>query len=74
MVQVTLLVKVILKEILLKIDYVSSWKSKGLSAETTKQSNTSDNSLTPVVSYLWHQNESKIYWKLFKTTKDFIYS
>ena len=32
-------------------DYVSSWKSKGLSAETIKPPTTSDNSLTPVVSY-----------------------
>ena len=32
-------------------DYVSSWKSKGLSAETIKPPATSDNSLTPAVSY-----------------------
>ena len=32
-------------------DYVSSWKSKGLSAQTIKPPTTSDNSLTPVVSY-----------------------
>ena len=32
-------------------DYLSSWKSKGLSAETIKPSATSDNSLTPSVSY-----------------------
>ena len=32
-------------------DYVSSWKSKGLSAETIKLSATSDNSLTPALSY-----------------------
>ena len=31
--------------------YVSSWKSKGLSAETIKPPATSDNSLTPAVSY-----------------------
>ena len=30
---------------------VSSWKSKGLSAETTKPPATSDNSLTPALSY-----------------------
>ena len=30
-------------------DYVSSWKSKGLSAETIKPTSTSDNSLTPTV-------------------------
>ena len=32
-------------------DYVSSWKSEGLSAETIKPPTTSDNSLTPAVSY-----------------------
>ena len=32
-------------------DYVSSWKSKGLSAETIKPPTASDNSLTPAVSY-----------------------
>ena len=32
-------------------DYLSSWKSKGLSAETIKRPSTSDNSLTPSLSY-----------------------
>ena len=32
-------------------DFVSSWKSKGLSAETIKLPTTSYNSLTPIVSY-----------------------
>ena len=32
-------------------DYVSSWKSKGLSAEAIKPPATSDNSHTPVLSY-----------------------
>ena len=32
-------------------DYISSWKSKGLSAESIKQPTTSDNSLTPVSNY-----------------------
>ena len=32
-------------------DYVSSWKSKGLSEETIKPPATSDNSLTPLLSY-----------------------
>ena len=31
--------------------YVSSWKSKGLSAETIKPPTTSDNSLTPELNY-----------------------
>ena len=32
-------------------DYVSSWKSKALSGQTIKPPATSDNSLTPTVSY-----------------------
>ena len=32
-------------------DYVSSWKSKGLSAQSIKPPTTSDNSLTPSLSY-----------------------
>ena len=31
--------------------YISSWKSKGLSTESIKPPTTSDNSLTPVLSY-----------------------
>ena len=31
--------------------YVSSWQTKGLSTETIKQSDTSDNSLNPALSY-----------------------
>ena len=32
-------------------NYVSSWKSKGLSAESIKSPTTSDNSLTPAINY-----------------------
>ena len=32
-------------------DYISSWKSKGLSPGTIKPPTTSDNSLAPIVSY-----------------------
>ena len=32
-------------------DYISSWKSKGLSAESIKPPTTSDNSLTPELNY-----------------------
>ena len=32
-------------------DYVSSWKSKGLSGETIKPPTMSDNSLTPTLNY-----------------------
>ena len=34
-------------------DYILSWQSKGLSAETIKPRNTSDNSLTPTISYYY---------------------
>ena len=32
-------------------DYISSWKSEGLSAESIKPPTTSDNSLTPALNY-----------------------
>ena len=32
-------------------DYISSWKSKGLSAESIKPPTTSDNILTPALNY-----------------------
>ena len=32
-------------------DYISSWESKGLSAESTNPPATSDNSLTPALNY-----------------------
>ena len=41
-------------------NYVSSRKSKGLSAETITLPTTSDNSLTPEIKLLWYQNRSKI--------------
>ena len=55
-------------------DYVPSWKSKGLSCESIKPHTTSDNSLTPALNYYGTKKMSKIYWKLFKTIKSFIYS
>ena len=38
-------------KVIVNTDFVSSWKSKGLSAETIKPPTTSDNSLIPAVSY-----------------------
>ena len=38
-------------KVIANTDYVSSWKSKGLSTETSKPLTTSDNSVTPVLSY-----------------------
>ena len=38
-------------------DYISSWKSKGLSAESIKPTTTSDNSFTPAVRYYGTKQE-----------------
>ena len=38
-------------KVIVNTDYVSSWKSKGLSSETIKPPTTSDNILTPALSY-----------------------
>ena len=38
-------------KVIANTDYVSSWKSKGLSAENTTPLATSDNSLPPALSY-----------------------
>ena len=54
-------------------NYDSSWKSKGLSAESIKPPTTSDNSLTPRLNY-YGDKVSKICWKLFKTTNNFVFS
>ena len=40
-------------KVIANTDYVSSWKSKGLSAETIKPTITSDNSLTPTLNYYY---------------------
>ena len=38
-------------KVIINTDYVSSWKSKRLSAESIKPPTTSDNRLTPALSY-----------------------
>ena len=38
-------------KVITNTDYISSWKSKGLSAESIKPPTTSDNSLTPKLNY-----------------------
>ena len=50
-------------------DYVSSWKSKGLSAETIKLPSTSDNSLTPAVSYYGTKTRVKFTGSCLKQPK-----
>ena len=37
-------------KVITNTDYISSWKSKGLSAESIKLPTTSDNSLTPALN------------------------
>ena len=50
-------------------DYVSSWKSKGLSAKTIKPPTTSDNSLTPAVSYYGTKTRVKFTGSCLKQSK-----
>ena len=50
-------------------DYVSSWKSKGLSTETIKPPKTSDNSLTPAVSYYGTKTKVKFTGTCLKQPK-----
>ena len=55
-------------KVITNTDYVSSWKSKGLAAESIKLPPTSDKKSYSSIKLLWYQNKSKIYCKLFKTT------
>ena len=50
-------------------DYVSSWGSKGLSAESIKPPATSDNSLTPALSYYGTQTRVKFTGSCLKQSK-----
>ena len=50
-------------------DYVSSWKSKGLSAESIKPPTTSDNSLTPVLNYYSTKTRAKFTGSCLKQPK-----
>ena len=50
-------------------DYVSSWKSKGLSAETIKPPTTSDNSLTPELNYYGTKTRVKFTGSCLKQSK-----
>ena len=50
-------------------DYVSSWQSKGLSAETIKPPSMSDNSLTPGVSYYGTKTRVKFTGSCLKQPK-----
>ena len=50
-------------------DYVSLWKSKGLSDETIKPSTTSDNSLTPALSHYGTKTKVKFTGSCLKQPK-----
>ena len=50
-------------------DYVSSWKSKGLSDESIKPPSTSDNSLTLALSYYGAKIRVKFYGSCLKQPK-----
>ena len=50
-------------------DYISSWKSKGLSAETIKPPSTSDNSLAPAVNYYDTKTRVKFTGSCLKQSK-----
>ena len=50
-------------------DYVSSWRSKGLSVESIKPPTTSDNSLTPALSYYGTKTRVKIVGSCLKQPK-----
>ena len=49
--------------------YISSWKPKGLSAETIKPPATSDNSLTPLIDYLDNKIRMKFTGSCLKQPK-----
>ena len=50
-------------------DYISSWKSKGLSAESIKPPTTSDNSLTPALNYYGTKTRAKFTGSCLKQSK-----
>ena len=50
-------------------DYISSWKSKGLSAESIKAPLTSDNSLTPALNYYGTKTRIKFTGSCLKQSK-----
>ena len=56
-------------KVITSTDHVSSWKFKGLSAETIKPPATSDNSLTPVLSYYGTKTRVKFTGSYLKQPK-----
>ena len=56
-------------KVIANTDFVSSWKSKGLSAESIKTLATSDNSLTPALSYYGTKTRVKFHGSCLKQPK-----
>ena len=56
-------------KVITNTDYVSSWKSKGLSAESIKPPTVSDNSLTPALSYYGTKTRVKFHGSCLKQPK-----
>ena len=56
-------------KVITNTNYVSSWKSKGLSAESIKPPTTSDNSLTPALSYYGTKTRVKFTGSCLKQPK-----
>ena len=85
MIRAILLTRVILKKMVLKLfsisgnkkyfkvitntDYISSWKSKGLSAESINPPTTSDNSLNQPLSYYGTKTRVKFTGSCLKQSK-----
>ena len=55
-------------------DYISSWKSKGLSDESFKPPTTSDNSLTPSLDYYGNKIRVKFTKNLLKQSNKLLYT
>ena len=56
-------------KVITNTDYVSSWTSKGLSAESIKPPTTSDNNLTPALSYYCNKTRVKFTGSCLKQRK-----
>ena len=56
-------------KVITNTDYISSWKSKGLSAESIKPPTTSGNSLTPALSYYGTKTRVKFTGSCLKRSK-----
>ena len=57
------------EEVITNTDYISSWKSKGLTSETIKPPTISDNSLTPAVRYYGTKTRVKFTGSCLKQPK-----